>query len=603
MNIVDSLIALIAVGFCFGLAFWLMAFVQVRTEMLSARSLIKQNESTLATGTLAAALNATPKTLAERLVKDMVGQSGLAFARLSDVLDPLLDRVQRLNTRARAIPNLLLLLGLIATVAGLIHTLSGLGPDIQSAISAGDPKAVADQLGVTITAMGGAFQGTLYGVLATLILQLLNTFTSHYVGLLTGDLDRLGILLAPQIYPASTEKQLQSLQALLSKSEEFLAVTQREMAKTSTEFAAVLGTAGKAIETNLKTLDATSTRITGALLEASGRVGTSSIELTKAVTAIQEHRTDFRNIYSQFNEMFTHSMEALKLHSDGELKEIRQLQADFGTTGSAIVTEILNTSEKLGTLSDTLGANQHAYLTGVQKVEAALYDGFTRLDTQVGATLRSYTDEVGLVSTKLEGLSEHLGRSREATAQLAKTLQDKGDVDRIRIKDQAQRDHAVTTQLAALTAALGTLEGVITAYQQQPEQLARQAAEHTTLITQVLASGQQVYDRVSGVLQDVTGTLGAQHTLASQMHDQLREMGLLLSGLLDQAGALSDRLTSDAQQGAQYTLGVRDAIERLPDQLQVGELLRGSRDLQDTMARVLGTLERRPEPPVQGTPA
>ena len=92
-----------------------------------------------------AALGKDGTTLVASFLRDMLWQGGMAFARLSDVLEPILDRVQRLNAPARAIPNLLLLLGLIATVAGLIDTLSNLGPDIQGAITAGNPKEVANQ--------------------------------------------------------------------------------------------------------------------------------------------------------------------------------------------------------------------------------------------------------------------------------------------------------------------------------------------------------------------------------------------------------------------------------------------------------------------------
>lgn len=609
MNIVSVLLLLIGAGFIVGCVLWARSFKLIQRERAAAQALLKRRELTLASNTIMAALGKDGTTLGGQLLRDMLWQGGMAFARLSDVLEPILDRVQRLNAAARAIPNLLLLLGLIATVAGLIDTLSNLGPDIQGAITAGNPKEVANQLGRTITSMGSAFLGTLCGVLTTLILQFLNIFSAVHAGKLAGELDELGAQFAPQVYPASSEKQLESLQALVIRSEEFLSTTQQKIAETSETFAAVLGEAGRAIETSLKTLESTSSQVSGALLQASGDVKRSSDQLTNAAESIQRHREDFRNIYTSFNDMFNRSMEALKSHSDGELKEIRQLQGDFGKTGAAIVGEIFKTSEKIGALSDGLATNQHTYLTGVQKVETALVSGFERLDSQVGATFRRYTDEVQTVSLKLEGMTQQMGQGQDATLRLERTLRAKDDAERTRMNDQQQRDQATATQITALTASLGQLERVIAAYQQQPEQLAQQAAEQTQLITQVLGASQQLYDRLVSALQDVTGTLGAQHALSGQMRDQLREMGFVLTGLLDQTSALGNRLVDGSQQGAQldavaqHTLSVKDAVERLPAQLQVEELLRGSRDLQRTMTRMLGSLEGAPLPPAQGRPA
>ena len=609
MNIVSVLLLLISAGFIVGCVLWVRSFKLIQRERAAAQALLKRRDLTLASNTIMAALGKDGTTLGGQLLRDMLWQGGMAFARLSDVLEPILDRVQRLNAPARAIPNLLLLLGLIATVAGLIDTLSNLGPDIQGAITAGNPKEVANQLGLTINSMGDAFQGTLYGVLTTLILQLMNAVSSVHAGKLAGELDELGAQFAPQVYPASSEKQLESLQALVIRSEEFLSTTQQKIAETSEKFAAVLGEAGRAIETSLKTLESTSSQVSGALLQASGDVKRSSDQLTSAAESIQRHREDFRNIYTSFNDMFNRSMEALKSHSDGELKEIRQLQGDFGKTGAAIVGEIFKTSEKIGALSDGLATNQHTYLTGVQKVETALVSGFERLDSQVGATFKRYTDEVQNVSSKLEGMTQQMGQGQDATSRLERTLRAKDDAERTRMNDQQQRDQVTAAQITALTASLGQLERVIAAYQQQPELLAHQAAEQTQLITQVLGASQQLYDRLTSALQDVTKTLGAQHSLSGQMRDQLREMGFVLTGLLDQTTTLGNRLVDGSQQGAQldavaqHTLSVKDAVERLPAQLQVEELLRGSRDLQLTMTRMLGSLEGAPLPPAQGTPA
>ena len=58
--------------------------------------------------------------------------------------------------------------------------------------------------------MGDAFQGTLYGVLTTLILQLMNAVSSVHAGKLAGELDELDAQFAPQVYPASSENRLRA---------------------------------------------------------------------------------------------------------------------------------------------------------------------------------------------------------------------------------------------------------------------------------------------------------------------------------------------------------------------------------------------------------
>jgi hypothetical protein len=604
-HLIQVLLVLIGMLFLYGLSLSWRSFGAIRAERRAAQDLVKRKGLILARDTLALQLGKGNERLAGQLLLSMLRQQGLSFARPSDALDPVLDSAARIVAPARTVPNLLLLFGLIGTVVGLAYTLSSLGPQIQGAINAGDPKTVAQSLGITLREMGGAFAGTLWGVTGAFLLQAINALTGIQAEQLAGDLDQVALEFAAQIYPAGSEKQIASLHELLENSRQVLSDTKTEMANVSREFKLVLQEAGSIIKRSLDTLDSSSKEISKALQQASGDVRQSSEHLTGAVNSIKGHQEDFRNIYSAFSDMFDQSMKALKLHSDGELKEIRELQTAFGNSGSQIVQEIFRTSEKLDQVSQALAMSESAYLLGAQSVTTSIKAGFDHLDTRLGDTLKTYTTEVTSVSSSLDDLRESMGASQTASVTLERTLRAKDDAEHARLKDQLQSEQILMLATARLTTSLEQLSPLLSALHSGPETLVEALSARQEKLVGDWRSQQEKVDSMMlratldthERLETLLGALGTrvdqaaqrQQAVGQDVHAQTRELVLLGNGLLDQLTRQTEQLqlrfgevgsrhptlekTVDTHQGTigeinQTMKGVLDRIDR---QIEFGE--------------------------------
>ena len=605
--LIQGLLVLIGLLFLYGLSLSWRALTAVRAERRAARTLVDRKGLILDRDTLALQLGTDSQRLSGQLLYSMLRQQGLAFARPSDALEPLLDSAARIVAPARTVPNLLLLFGLIGTVVGLAYTLSSLGPQIQGAINAGDPKTVAQSLGLTLKEMGGAFAGTLWGVTTAFILQAINAFTGIQAEQLAGDLDRVSLHFAPEIYPAGSEKQIASLSDLVRRSEQFLAETQSKISDTSDKFARVLQEAGGVIQKSLETLEGTSKDISKALQQASGDVRQSSEHLTGAVNAIKGHQQDFRNIYSAFSDMFGQSMKALKLHSDGELKEIRELQTAFGNSGSQIVQEIFRASEKLDQVSQALAMSESAYLLGTHDVTTSIRAGFDHLDTRLGDTLKAYTTEVTSVSSRLDELKETLGASQEASTALERTLRAKDDAERTRLKDQLQSEQVLMLATARLTTSLEQLSPVITALHDSPDRLAEALGARQEKLAGEWRKQQEQVDSMMlratldthERLETLFGALGTRVEQAAQLqqavgqdvHARTRELVLLGNGLLDQLTQQTEGLQQRFGEVTSKQLTLEKTVDT--QQAATGEISRALQDLLSHLNRQIEVEEHR----------
>lgn len=616
--VVRMLLLAMAALFLFSLALTWRAYRQLQQEQQAARQLLTKKNLSSDRLTLAVQLGPLASRFAGQLLTAMASQRGLAFARPADVLDPILESVQRVIAPTRSLPNLLLLSGLISTVVGLAFTLQSLGPQIQGAINSGDPATVARSLGLTLREMGGAFAGTLWGVTMAFLLQALNALTTLQAERLSGELDQVALLFAPEIYPASSEQQLASLRDLVQRSEEFLQVTQEKISETSEQFAEVLGQAGNVIQKSLETLQTTSADISKSLLQASGDVRQSSEQLSRAAGAIREHQQDFRNIYSSFNEMFERSMKALKGHADQELGEIRALQKEFGDTGVQIVQEIFRTSEKLGELRDDLAHLNTTFLAGTQEVNTSIRSGFDRLDTELGKTLGAYTAEVQAISSQLGTLGERLSQVHSASGALERTLRAKDDAEVTRQRDHLGSIQVLTAALTGVATRLEHLQGSLDGTQQNAiDTLSRLEALQANTAA-ALADGNRAAQRQlelwgQAVQEQLVQQGRGQQEQGAALHRQAVEANLLLTGVLDslsrQAEQLSGQLEGweqvrvilERQQAASEEL--HRLLAALPAQLHVRELEQHQQALVASLERLHSVLSVAMAPPLAEGPA
>lgn len=606
----------IALLFLFGLWHWKRAQDRIVRELAAAQRLLSNPALKLRSPPVPALLGKDEKSLPGRLITTMMRHNGLAFARPADALEPALDEVGRVNASARTIPNLLLLAGLVTTVVGLISTLVSLGPQIQGAINAANPGEVSRALGTTLQEMSAAFAGTFWGVALSLVLQALNAWTGVRAGHLSGQLDEITSRFAPLVYPAGTEKQLQSLQDLVNQTTTFLNQTQASIERTSTEFAMVLTRAGGVMESSLKTLQTTSEKVSLALQAASGDVKLSSDRLNSAVEMMQQHRQDYLNIYAQFNDMFTESMAALRTHSDGQLKELRASQSSFEAVGANIVAEIFKTADELHGVSSKLALSQAAYVSGTETVAMAVQGGFNDLHQRLGETLSHYTMEANTVGQQLQGLTEQLAGSAKASHELQRTLVAKDNAEVTRSRDQHQQHQMLATHLQVLSATLAALEPRLDALQAEPEWAkALEGAIHDTA-REAQGSRAELHGQLRSLGEQLRPT-GTQ-----ELERQLTQVATLLEGVLDQLSALSDaapqqaavlgELRESVLQGRDSSERIRQLLEALPGHLTAGTLgeLRRSQDaLGERLAELtrmlsLATAGDAPSaavPPPQGT--
>lgn len=557
----------------FGLGLWQWWTLHARLgrEEAAARRVAALQRPASDESTLSVMLGRDHGTLAGTLMVQMVRHSGLAFARPGDVLEPLVDQVRQDSAANRALPNLLLLFGLISTVVGLIGTLGQLGPSIQNAMSAADPGQVAQNLGVTLREMSSAFAGTFWGVATAFLLQIAQIFTARRAQRLAQTLDGISLKFAPQLYPASSEKQLESLQALMERSGTFLKETQEAIQQTSQEFSQVLTEAGTTITESLKTLQRTSQDISTALKQASGDVKLSSERLTTAVDALQQHKNDYRNIYTQFNEMFERSMTALGRQSDQQLSEIRAVHTEFGRTGADIVAEIFKVSEKLTQVTGDLAVSQNVMTSAAGEVYSSLRGGFDTLQSRLDETLKGYTTEVNVVGAAMDALRPELKGSADAIVSLERTLRGKDDAERTRARDQEAREAALREQISALTQILAQvqrpIEQGVTALTAPPAWEADLRATldaHRANLEALRADVQGELSALSAALkpmEEAAVTAQAQRAASAAALGQLRDV---LTQQLDATARvgrhIEQALPSDA---ATVQRDLRDAVQRL----------------------------------------
>ncbi len=611
--VIRVMLVMIIALFAFGLWQWYRNYRRLGQEIKAAQDLKARKNLLLDADTIGLSLGPASNWLAGRLIKLMVAQNGLAFARPADTLDPVLDEVQRINASARAVPNLLLLFGLIGTVVGLMFTLGSLGPQIQESINTGAPAAVARSLGQTLHEMSAAFAGTLWGVGLAFVLQALNALAATRAGQLSGALDELSLHYAPMVYPAGSEKQLQSLQDLVRRSEEFLSETQQAIAQTSADFSKVLLDAGQAIQGSLVTLQSTSKDISEALKVASSDVKLSSERLNTAVESMQRHRQDYRSIYTQFNEMFERSMRKLSDHSDSELREIRELQSAFGHTGAQIVQEIFRTGEQLNRVSTDLAASQAAYIAGTETVGTSLKQGFDTLHERLDGTLSRYTSEVNMVSAHLTGLGDSLQASSSATATLERTLRAKDAAELTRARDQAQREGQLTSSVVNLNEQLHLLVPLIQSLK-DPGPWEGQLLGAVEALVKTSATGQSQQEQGWRALGEHLGSQNEQLRKESgALHREMQQANTLLLGVLDQLSSITDQAPAQQAQAAQATEAalrgqaaaeeIRALLTQLPSQLGTDSLLRAQDSLQVTLDRLSQALEGAMGPAMVDGPA
>lgn len=578
------------IGFIWGIVQTYRALIRINHERDMIRMLHKRSDLLEDNRKINDNLGKPEGSLGGRLLRAMVSQQGLAFARAADSLEPILDAAARILGPARSIPNLLLLLGLIGTVVGLAKTLGSL--DIQNSIKAGDPQAVAQGLGTTLREMSGAFAGTFWGVLGAFLLQAANAFTAVKAEALAEDLDELALHYAPKIYPAGMEHQLKSLQDILRQSDQFLTQTQQKISETSEKFAAVLTEAGGVIRESLDTLQTTSDTIGKALMTASGDVRQSSEKLSTAVKAIESQQQDFRNIYSSFNEMFERSMAALKLHSDSELQVIRDLQGEFGLVGADIAKEILGTAQKLDQVSQDIAAAQSSYQNGTLEVGNSLKTGFLKLDQQLGDTLKLYTTEVNVVSSRLDSLNAGLKEVQDAAVGLTKMLGDKDSAEVTRHRDLVQSEQRLMSSTNRLNE---QLEAVLPALQElnPAEVLSR---EFLKLGQQQVQSTQSQLEGLKQLSDTFSKAATSREEAEQAVQTQLREMSLLFTGLLDlgaraeeHAGAVARKQTEGLEQQLEAWKSLEIKLEEWgKSQQQAGQ---SAEESQQQLSRLLGSMQ------------
>lgn len=522
-------------------------------------------------GTVGAILVATPTSFAERLIKGMIQQRGLASARPSDVLAPLADEVALIPHALRPVSNWLLLGGLIGTVVGLTYTLSGLGPQIQDALAAANPLAVADSLGSTLKEMRGAFAGTFWGVVTALTLQFVSALASGQADRLITELERFAAEISPAIYPAGTEQHLKSLQQMLEEGRRFYEDTQTRVRETSDRFEKVLTEASTLIASSLKTLETTSATIGRSLLGASGEVRQSAERLTQAAKSLDAYQGELKNTYTLFSDMFERSMAHLKAHADSEVQEIRDLQRQFGDAGSHIVAEVFRTMELLHQVGDKLQVGTTSYLQGTEAVHTSLRAGFDALGSNLNQVLGSYTREVGAVSLRLDTLGTQLEASTQASRAVEKTLKSKDDAEYTRHKDQSNTLRALTEAAAHLAGTLTALEPAAAATRELPAQV-------KTVFGELAAELQQ---QSAAVVQSVNALGTQQEGAANQL---LSEQQALRTQVAEQTRALEQHWSSSLaalQVVAEQSAG-RSEWTALTEQLQ--RLGAGLREMQALLA-------------------
>jgi hypothetical protein len=285
--------------------------------------------------------NVPANSLVKRVTLAIINARMINNPDIEAIMGLLLSREATRFSSVRAIPNLLMLAGLLGTVFGLAASVGGLSSQIAQSIQQGNIELLSKSLAKTLGQMQGAFGATLWGILLSGISAILLGGISGTRAKFASELqDFVLVDLVPAVFPRSTGAQLEMQRKLMKQSAASVQQLKSVLEDTAQKFETVLGSAGTRVQESLEELGDVSTKAlqTFALVTAS---------VDKFGVALQSGAQTLATAQDINTKTFANSSDNLVTQLSGQVRKIDEFQQNFIGNSQRILERMDNVGSSL----------------------------------------------------------------------------------------------------------------------------------------------------------------------------------------------------------------------------------------------------------------
>ncbi len=341
--------------------------------------------------------------LAATLVEGAYRTRELPNASMEPLLSPLVEETTSWLTPLRGSSNLLMLLGLIATLVGLTLTISSLRLD------GVDAETLSGALPEALSHMGTAFVGSLAGVFGAVVLNWKVTACVRQQQQLVRQVASFAFtVVAPIMIRPRMDAQVEQLTRAITDSSEMYKQVRQGIDESTDKFGELLERAGTIIAGQLTQLQESAKEVYGTLEKVSGDVKTSADALQDSSRDLNIYHGELRNAHTELEKMFKRSQDDLDRRSDELLSRMNEMQAEYGQSAQHILGGVLTAVTRLDGVHDQIGKATERFEQGGEQIVGSVGSAFSNLHGMLDATLSEHKREMTTVSDKLNAFTQSL---------------------------------------------------------------------------------------------------------------------------------------------------------------------------------------------------
>ncbi len=291
---------------------------------------------------------APASSLVRRVTLAIINARMINSPDIEAIMGLLLSREAARFSAVRAVPNLLMLAGLLGTVFGLAAAVGGLGSQIAQSIQEGNVDLLSRSLAQTLGQMQGAFGATLWGILLSgLSALMLGRIIGNRARFATALQDFVLVDLVPAVFPRSSGAQLEAQRKLLKQSTASVQQLKTVLEDTATKFETVLGGAGNRVQQSLEELGDVSAKALKTF-----ELVTSSVD--QFGVALKSGAQTLATAQDINTKTFANSSDHLATQLSGQVRKIDEFQHNFIDHSQKIL-------EGVGTVANALNHTVAAF--------------------------------------------------------------------------------------------------------------------------------------------------------------------------------------------------------------------------------------------------
>lgn len=327
----------------------------------------------------------------------------------------------------RALPNILLLLGLFGTVIGIGGSIASLVPQIQQALFSTNPQELTTNLADTLQQMLTAFATTLAGIVTSLIIGNVARGAQKDQAKFQAEMhDFILAFVVPKFFPASLEVQLDDMRIVIGESHKYIDKVTSLMDKTSERFNTVFNKASETMTDNISQLASVSGALESSLSQLSNQVENSvtsldqgAQEIKASTLELQRYHDDMRSAYLRLGELFTESREHTGKQIHDQLNKIDEVSQQYTTVTQHIIERVDIVAERLFATSASFDKAGEHYLRATNDSYLKIESGFDDIKNELKTMLSGHRGGLQEVSG---ALSTYSGQMSQLVSQLDPSL-------------------------------------------------------------------------------------------------------------------------------------------------------------------------------------